>query len=105
MNNEKNFIFKFNEFKLYEDGECGTCAGTGSGDANATLGNGSGMGAIVAPIPSSIPGDVAGSTKGSGDLPAYDLGNKFGILKNKRKKSKKHKQTVKSFSNWMNTSL
>ena len=76
-------IKKFEDYKLFEDGE-----GGGTGLSSATLGNTGGMGAIVASIASSIPGDTAGSTRGSGDLPAYDTGKKFEIPGKKKKKRK-----------------
>ena len=72
--------------------------GDGGGVAYATNGNTAGMGAIVAPQPSATPGDVAGSTKGSGDLPAYDMGKKFDTnpFKKKKKSKKKSKSTKES---------
>jgi len=76
-------IKKFEDYKLFEDGE-----GGGTGVAYSSNGNSGGMGAIVAPIASSIPGDVAGSTRGSGDLPSYDTGKKFEIPGRKNKKRK-----------------
>ncbi len=100
-------IVKYKNFILNEEQD-----GSGSGDiaggvAFATADNTGGMGAIVAPQPSSIPGDVAGSTKGSGDLPAYDLGKSFGFPNRKRKRrGKKNGSGVKyitKFSNWMYT--
>ena len=69
------------------------------GEACATLGNTGGMGAIVAPQPSAIPGDVAGSTKGSGDIPAYDTGKSFRTLNQAFKKMKKKKK-VKKYSKY-----
>lgn len=78
-------VMKFNEYIKENDG----------GVANATLGNTGGMGNVVAPQPSSIPGDVAGSTPGSGDIPAYDMGNRFDFPYKKRKKSKKKKKNKK----------
>lgn len=75
-------IKRFNEYIKENDG---------GGVAMATLGNTGGMGAVVAPQPSSSPGDVAGSTKGSGDLPAYDMGKKFDFPFKSKKKSKKKK--------------
>jgi len=66
--------------------------GDGGGVAYATNGNSAGMGSIVAPQPSSRPGDVAGSTKGSGDLPAYDMGDHFGPALSRGKKKKKKKK-------------
>jgi hypothetical protein len=97
-------ILKFNEYIKENDG---------GGVAYATASNTGGMGAVVAPQPSSIPGDVAGSTKGSGDLPAYDMGKKFdfpykGKKKGKKKKKKDHSELgedyrnmyVTKFSNW-----
>jgi len=81
--NESNLI-KFDNYVKENDG---------GGVSMSTLGNTGGMGTVVAPQPSSIPGDVAGSTKGSGDLPDYSMGNKFDIpyKKKKKKKSKKKK--------------
>lgn len=76
-------VKSFNEFhKINEDGT-----------ATATLGNTGGMGAVVAPQASSIPGDVAGSTPGSGDLPAYDMGDHFGTSPFKKGKKKKKKKS------------
>jgi hypothetical protein len=86
-------IKKFTDYKLFEDGE-------GGGVASATLGNTGGMGAIVAPIASSIPGDVAGSTRGSGDLPAYDMGDHFGTMPYKRKKKKKKQKNTSKESRY-----
>jgi hypothetical protein len=73
-------VYNFNEF-INEDG----------GVANATAGNGSGMGAIVAPTVSAIPGDTAGSIAGSGDIPASmgaytkDAANVYSPKKKKKK--------------------
>lgn len=91
-------IFNFYEYnKILEDN---------GGVAMATAGTSSGMGAIVAPQPSSIPGDVAGSTRGSGDIAAYDMGDHFGTVLSDKKKKKKKKGKNKmniyfpNFSNW-----
>lgn len=93
-------IKKFEE--LYNEAASPAPSG-GGGVANATLGNTGGMGAIVAPQPSSIPGDVAGSTKGSGDLPAYDKGNHFGINTKKKKKKKNKSKATKENRHLGNT--
>jgi len=96
------YLKKFGEDYLKEN--------DGGGVSVATLGNTGGMGNVVAPQPSSTPGDVAGSTKGSGDLPAYDMGNRFDFIKRKKKKKKKKKKLdlgedyrnmyITKFSDW-----
>jgi len=84
-------VTKFEDYIKENDG--------GGGVAVATLGNTNGMGAIVAPQPSSTPGDVAGSTKGSGDVPAYDMGKTYGNPyqgKGKKRKKKEKKKNLGS---------
>jgi hypothetical protein len=91
--NKKNEItnenlMTFDEFHLNEEG----------GVATATLGNTSGMGAVVAPTVSAIPGDVSGSISGSGDLPAYDKNiSKIINIKSKKKKKKISKTTKENY--------
>jgi len=104
---EKETIIE-ESIKKYEDflieGE-----GGGGGVAYATNGNTAGMGNVTAPQPSSVPGDVAGSTRGSGDLPAYDFGKSFDhnddenprLPRGKKKKKKKSKKlNMKNYSNF-----
>jgi hypothetical protein len=87
----ENMIKNWEEFsKLNEDGEGG--GDSGGGISSSSLGNTSGMGAIVSAQPSSIPGNVQGSTKGSGDISRTTLGPYSKTpqrSKNKRKKKKK----------------
>jgi hypothetical protein len=75
------------DFKLFEEGT-----------AMATMGNTGGMGAVVSPGVSPVPGDVGGSTKGSGDLPAYDTGTAYKIdaktKKVTKKKTKRNKRGI-----------
>jgi hypothetical protein len=105
-------IYRFNEYIKESEGGASAAAPAAApastsaapvssgGVAYSTLSNTGGMGNVVAPQPSSTPGDVAGSTKGSGDLPAYDMGNSFETplsIKKKfkikrRKKSNKKKK-------------
>ena len=84
-------IKRFKDYIKESDGS-GSGDASGGGVAYSTLSNTGGMGAIVAPQPSSTPGDVAGSTKGSGDLPAYDTGKKFDFFNKKKKKKKKKRK-------------
>jgi len=90
-------IISFTEF-LNEDNGGG---GAGSGDASGGVGfstlAGNGMGNIAAPQASSIPGFTAGSTIGSGDIPAYNLINKFKSPSYKKKGKVKNKK-VKYFT-------
>lgn len=97
-------IKKFSNF-LNEDGV-----------AFSTLSNTGGMGPVTAPTVGSTPGAVWGDgsgSAGSGDMPAYDRGNRFDFIKkNKKVKSKrkgKHKKLgedyrnmyVTKFSDWI----
>jgi hypothetical protein len=85
-------IKKFDEF-LNEEGT-----------AFATMGNTGGMGAVSAP-PVSSDGSINTYTgdgsptettgRGSGDLPAYDMGKHFGTKPFKKKKKKKKKKPTK----------
>jgi hypothetical protein len=87
-------IKKFNEYIKESEG---------GGVAVSTLSNTNGMGNVVAPQPSSSPGDVSGSISGSGDIPAYDMGNKFDFpFKSKKKKGKKKKEKNKWGSDYKN---
>lgn len=64
----------------------------GGGVAYSTLSNTNGMGNVVTPTVGSSPGQVWGKGSGdvgSGDLPAYDMGNKFDFIKPKKRKKKK----------------
>jgi hypothetical protein len=100
-NNTNESVKSFNDFILVkEDG----------GVATSTLGNTGGMGNVVAPIIggagatgalNTYSGDgnpVGTGTKGSGDLPAYDMGKKFDTnpFKKKSKKKKSKKATKES---------
>jgi len=96
-------ILTFNDYIKESDG---------GGTAVATLSNTGGMGNVVAPQPSSTPGDVAGSTKGSGDVAAYDTGKSFDTIISKKKKKKKKKNGygddyqnmyVTKISDWLKT--
>lgn len=70
----------------------------GGGGVGFATPNGNGMGNVVAPTVGSTPGSVwqSGSGQiGSGDLPAYDYGKKFGLAVEKDRKTKgkkKHKK-------------
>jgi len=79
----------------------------GGGVAFATP-NANGMGNVVAPTVGTTPGSVwqSGSgTIGSGDMPAYDMGDRFDFLNNMKKRNRKRKrkdnrkEKVKVFSN------
>lgn len=61
-------------------------------DGFADLGNTSGMGDVVAPIPSDIPGDLSGSIQGSGDMGVF-INQKPYFIEHKGKKKKRNNQT------------
>lgn len=70
----------FTEYLLNEEDGC------------ADLGNTSGMGDVVAPIPSDIPGDLSGSIQGSGDMGMFINQNPY-FTEYKGKKKKRKNQT------------
>ena len=75
----------FTEMRLNED------EGGGGGTSVATLGNTSGMGAVVSAQPSSTPGSVWGAdaTKGSGDIGGTPLGPYTKLGAKRRRKRRK----------------
>lgn len=82
-------IITFTEYLFESDG--------GGGVAFATA-NGNGAGNVVAPGVGSSPGSVWGQgsgTIGSGDVPAYDYGKKFGLSVDKEEKKKGKKKAKK----------
>jgi hypothetical protein len=93
-------LLTFAEYIKESDG-----GGGGGGVAFATP-NASGMGNVVASTVGSTPGSVWGAGSGvigSGDMPAYDYGKKFGLTINKEKpvkknRRKKQKNTVRYFT-------
>jgi hypothetical protein len=90
----KTDLFSFSEYIKEEQD-------AGGGIAFAT-GNANGMGNVVAPTVGSTPGSVWGSgsgTIGSGDAPAYDYGNRFGLTINNKKDKKGKKRNKRKRKN------
>jgi len=84
-----------NNLKTYEQfvNEDAPGAVGGGGVAFATL-NANGMGNVLGSTVGTTPGSFnqSGSGQiGSGDVSAYDMGKKFGLVVNKEKKTKKNK--------------
>jgi len=99
IKNKRRFVHikKFINFMNESEG-----GGDGGGISNATLSNTGGMGDVVAPTVGDTPGKVWGNGSGnigSGDIPAYNMGKKFDIIKSKKKKKKKKKK-IKRFDNF-----